>query len=73
MDFYVLDQNEFNRYRDQEEFQFSQRLSAISTTSPQISGRLNPATYYVVFDNTNFAGTEANGEVQADYTVRQTV
>jgi hypothetical protein len=72
MDFFVLDETEFNRYRDQEEFHTYPDLYASEETNPMFSGRLSPGDYHIVFDNTSFTGGDPNGAVEANYTVRVT-
>ena len=73
MDFYVLDENEFSRYRDQKEFQFYQDFSAIDTPNPQFSGRLGAGKYHIIFDSAEFTGSRPDGQVRSEFTVKQTV
>ena len=70
MDFFVVDDVEFDRFRDQKEFRIYEGLGASGESNPILSNRLSPGEYHVVFDNTDSTGVEANGTVEANYTVR---
>lgn len=72
-DLFVLNQNEFNRYRDQEEFQYLTEFTAFGKRDLRLSGQWTDEYLYIVFDNTAFTRTAPDGEVVANYTVRQTV
>jgi hypothetical protein len=72
-DVFVLDETEFNRYRDQEEFQYFQQLSGFGEQTIRFEGGMPAGKYYAVFDNTAFTETQPDGKITANYTVRQTV
>ena len=74
MDFYILTENEFNRYRDGNDFRVvSEKLAADGATSPNLSGEISAGSYYAVFDNAAFTATEPDGEVTANYRLRWVV
>jgi len=72
-DVFVLDETEFNRYRDQEEFQYSEDFVARGQREIRFSGTWTDEYLYIVFDNTAFTEAQPDGEITANYTVRQTV
>jgi hypothetical protein len=72
-DVFVLNENEFNRYRDQEEFQYSEDFVARGQREIRFSGTWTDEYLYIVFDNTAFTEAQPDGEITANYTVRQTV
>jgi len=72
-DMFVLNENEFNRYRDQEEFQYFEDFVARGQREIRFSGTWTDEYLYIVFDNTAFTETQPDGEITANYTVRQTV
>lgn len=74
MDFYILTETEFNRYRDENDFRVvSEQLAADGATSPNLSRPLNAGSYYAIFDNAGFTATVPDGEVTASYRLRWTV
>lgn len=53
VDFFAMDENEFNRYRDEEEFLFLEDYSFESRESIEIEGELTSGEYRFVIDRTN--------------------
>ena len=70
-DVFVLNENEFNRYRDQEEFQYVQEFAALGQRDIRLTGTWTDEYLYIVFDNTAFTEAQPDGEISANYTVRQ--
>ena len=70
-DVFVINRNEFNRYRDQEEFQYYEAFAALSQRQIRLSDTWTDQHYHIVFDNTAFTEAQPDGEITANYTVRQ--
>lgn len=72
-DVFVLNENEYNRFRDREEFQYFEEFSAFGQRQIRFSGTWTAENLYVVFDNTAFTRTAPDGKIVANYTIRQRV
>jgi hypothetical protein len=61
-DMFVLDRNEFSRYRDQEQFQYYEAFAALRQKQIRLSGTWTNEYYHIVFDNTIFTDTARRGD-----------
>ena len=73
LDYYLLEQSEFDRYREQKEFSIFTRAYAEGKTTPSFSATMGPGDYEFVFDNTVMGPTQPNGEVKSGYRLKRVV
>lgn len=71
MDLYILEEDEYDRYRDQRSFQVFGEADESGKTNPQLTTEVPAGEHMVIFDNAAFTQTEPTGEIEGEYTIEQ--
>lgn len=67
VDIYVMDGDEFNRYRDEEDTSFYIEASEQDTTNAEIQTTMPPGDYVIIIDNTYYGEAQPSGEVVVEF------
>jgi hypothetical protein len=67
VDVYVMDGDEFNRYRDEEDISFYSEASEQDTTNAEVQTTMAPGEYVIIIDNTYYGEAQPSGEVVVEF------